>query len=541
MAQLQAQRIWETSLIGRLVTFAFHTWDASLTGRTLGAIGRFLARVFEGSLPGRVWYSTWPNAREARESAIGPLVAVLASWFARVGDRLGGLIAGMWATSLLAGIWRRLVRLVQPYLVTSLAWQTFTGYAADVDLGATETGRNATSPAVYVLGAVLGLAPLIPSDFRISPTVLMIVGVWGAAGLWIVRKLMLRDYSWRGSSAFLPFAFFLLVAAATTVQSVSRKDSLLNLVIWLTGALLFWMCINLVRNTRDAAVLLGPVLVGSVLLALWAVYQFIRPPVIEESWVDQATSGDIVRSFASFGNPNYLAEYMTLYLPLAVGLWLRQPKRRLEMTLLTGAMVVALLLTYSRGGWLAAMIAFLLLILMRAPRYSVFFFVGALAAPLVAPESIIRRVVSAFTTADTSNAYRLNLWRGIGEMLKKFWVLGAGLGAQAFSKVYQEFMLPEARAAHAHNTYLEMFAEVGILGLIAMLWLLLAVIRRTFNVGTNTRNSVLIAAVPAAMTGLLFHGLVEHIWYNPKLLFAFWAVAGLGMGMALGDREDAKA
>ncbi|MGE5673608.1 MAG: O-antigen ligase family protein, partial [Mycobacterium leprae] len=113
------------------------------------------------------------------------------------------------------------------------------------------------------------------------------------------------------------------------------------------------------------------------------------------------------------------------------------------------------------------------------------------------------------------------------------WFGGAGVGGPAFVLFYSESMLAAARAAHSHNVYLELFAEMGSLGLIAVLWSVLAVIRRPFVRGLNARSSLIMAAVPAALVGLLFHGLVEHIWYNPKLLFAFWAVAGIGIGLAL--------
>lgn len=541
MQRLSVAGAWQSSFLGRLVAFAFETWDHSLTGRLLTGLGRLGAKLFEGSLPGKVWYSNWPGPRDTEQSTAGRMLGGLNRSAERAGRWVGPWLLRLWESSLLAGLYRRAARFLAPWLTTNMLWQVYTGYAADVEMAATETGRSRTSPVVYLLGALLGLLPLVPSEMSPSPTVLMIAGVWGTALFWLIRKVALGDFRWRASSGFLPLAVFLLMALASTFQSANFASSVLSLVIWATAILLFWMIVNLVRNSRDAAVLLGPVLTGGSLMAFWAMYQVVRPPLIEEAWVDPTAFEGLVRVFASMGNPNYLAEYMALYLPLSIALWFQQPKRRLELAIPLGLMALALVLSYSRGGWLALVIAGTLFVLMRFTRWSIFLFLAGLAAPVVAPESILRRFVSAFTLADSSNMYRVNLWKGVGAMLEKFWPLGSGLGAVAFAEVYSEFMLPAARAAHAHNTYLQMFAETGIFGLIAILWALIAIIRRPFVVGVNPRNAPLIAAVPAALIGLLFHGLVEHIWYNPKLLFAFWAVAGIGMGMALGDREDAKA
>lgn len=538
MTQSPLQGLWETSLIGRLVTLVLNAWEDSLVGRTLAGLAAFAGRVFAGSVFGRIWYSDWPGPRSVAGGLTGGALAGLNRLLSAVGRRLGPWLNGLWETSLLVGLARRVAGVLGPILSTSLLYNAFWGFSADVQLAPDETGRRRTSPLVYVLGLLLGLLPLVPHTMSGISTAAMILGVWGVAGLWLLHRMMQGDYRWRGAAGMLPLALLLLVAAASTVQSIVPSVSFLNLVIWLTAGLLFWLTLDLVRNSRDAGALLGPILVGAMLMSLWGFYQVVRPPVIEESWVDPTQEGSVIRVFASMGNPNYLAEYMTLFLPLAVALWLQNPRRQIELTIPVLMMVAALLLTGSRGGWLAFAIAMALFVLMRFPRWSVFMLLGAVALPLVVPESILTRLASAFSLTDTSNLYRINIWRGVADMLGKYWVLGTGNGAEAFAMGYQEFMLPGARAAHAHNVPLQIFAEMGILGLIAAVWALFAVIRRPFVAGASPRSSFLTAAVPVALIGLLFHGLVDYIWYNPKLLFAFWAVAGLGAGLALGDREE---
>lgn len=557
------QAVAATSLLGRLTALAFAVWDDSLIARSLGALWQFGARVFAGSLFGRFWFSDWPSAVERSDGFVGRAMRGLNGLAARAADRWGPALEQLWRSSLVVRLGEGVIRRVGPWLGTSLLFQAFAGYTAEVETAPSEPVGRRVSPLVWVLGSLLGLLPLIPANFRPmgmpvpSPTVLMMAGVWAVAIFWLGQKLVTRDLVWRASSAFLPLAFLLLVAGAATVQSVSFSDSLMSFLVWVTGVLLFWLTVNLIRTSRDAAALLGPILAGASLMTVWAVYQFFVPPVVEEAWVDPTIAGSLFRSFASLGNPNYLAEYMALFLPLGVALWIQTPGRRLELIPPLLAMVLSLLLSGSRGGWLAALIALMVLVVLRAPRWIIpvgllgaglsVFAPGALAARFVSIFQGGWRVIMALTKgvavegADTSLTYRLNIWTGLFDMLEKVWVLGAGLGAVAFNKVYQEFMLPEARAAHVHNTYLQVTAEMGILGLIATLWTLLVILRRTVVVGSSPRRSFLLAAVPATLMGMLVHGLVEHIWYNPKLFFAFWAVAGLGMGLALGEGKDAEA
>jgi putative inorganic carbon (HCO3(-)) transporter len=531
MAYPRAQDVWADSLLGRLILLFFHVWDHSRFARILKTVWHFWQRLFAGSVLGSFWFANWPASVDEAPGWVARVLAGLNRAFAAVGARLGPGLRRQWDGSGIAVVMERVVHFAQ----TSIFVQLGTGYAGQIAFAPSEQVVRSTAPEVYLLGAILGLLPVLP-----SATNYMVIGVWGVGLLWLLRKWAIGDYIWRGSSALVPFSVLIVIAALSTFQSVFRHASVLNFLLWVTAFVLFLLLVNLVRSSRDAAVILGPVLIGASLMALWGVYQYFRPPQIDESWVDVATSGELVRVFAGFGNPNYLAEYMALFLPLGIALWLQSPQRRAILAIPLGLMGLALVLTYSRGGWLAFIVAMLVFLVMRYRRYMPLLVLGALVASLAAPSTILRRFSSAFTTVDTSNLYRLNVWRGVYALFQKFWFLGTGLGADAFVQVYQQFMLSGARAAHAHNTYLQMVAEMGIFGFIAVVWTLLAVLRRTGVVGANPRQPLLIAAVPAALTGLLFHGMVEHIWYNPKLLFAFWAVAGLGMGLTLGQRKGAQ-
>lgn len=530
--------VWETSLLGRLAAWFLGVWEASLTGRALSALGAFGARVFAGSVLGRLWYSDWPQAGDA-DGLAGRALGGLGRLAGAVGRAAGPWLRGLWETSLAAALGARLARAVGGWLSGSHLWRLFWGYPDDVVLAPAEAQARPTPPVVYLLGLLLGLLPLVPHTLSGLSTAAMIVGVWSLAALALLLRFARGDLQWRVPSALLPLGFLLLVVAAAAVQSLAPAASFRNLIIWLTAGLLFWLVADQVRTSRDAAALLGPVLAGAMLMTLWAVYQVFRPPHVEESWVDPEQAGEVIRVFASMGNPNYLAEYMTLFLPPAIGLWLQNPRRQLPLALPVAMMLLTLLLTGSRGGWLATAGALGLFVLLRFRRWTVFLLFGGAALILMAPDAILTRLLSAFSLQDTSNLYRVNIWIGVLDMLRKYWVLGVGAGAEAFAKGYQDFMLAAARAAHAHNVPLQIFAELGIFGLIAALWALLAALRRPYVVGGDRRSSYILAAVPCALTGLLVHGLVDYVWYNPKILFAFWALAGLGAGLALGHGPEA--
>ncbi|HWI61031.1 MAG TPA: O-antigen ligase family protein [Symbiobacteriaceae bacterium] len=539
MARFDVQAAWHTSWF---LGFLLRVWEGSIFHRVMVAVLRWVSHLARYSWTRRVLLSVWPAGESFRDSRTGRVLLGLNRWLTGVTQSLSRLLKGAWESSLLV----RLARALTPVSDTSWVIQSPLGYPLDTELAPAETGRARYSMLLPMLGAVLGVLALIPSpgpgEGGLNPTILMVLGIWGIGGLWLVEKLMTRDFTWRASSVFLPLVIFLILAGAAALTSPVPSDSMLNYVLWLTAALLFLLTVNLARNTRDVAAFMGPIMVAGVLMALWSVYQFINPPEIAEAWLDPTeVEKGIVRTFAGMNNPNYLALYMELFIPVTVALWVQQPKRRLELTGILGALVLALLLTQSRAGWFGLAVAAVAFILMRTGRWWFLLVFGAVLAWNLAPASIVERVMTAFDPRHTSNVYRENIRIGVIRTIRDNWLLGTGLGAPAFALRYQEHMLAAAGAAHAHNTYLEMLAETGIFGFGVIMWTLFTLLRRTVAAGFDMLRSPVPAAVAAAIIGVLVHGTAEHIWYNPKILFSFWAVAGLGMGLVLGDKEGAQA
>ena len=407
-------------------------------------------------------------------------------------------------------------------------WRLFWGDKDDVVRAPAEAQERPTSPVVYLLGLLLGLLPLVPHTMSGLSTAAMVVGVWSLAGLALLLRFARGDFRWQAPSALLPLVLLLLVVAAAAVQSLAPGASLLNLVIWLTAGLLFWLVADQVRTSGMRRRSWGG-----------ARRRHAHDPVGGVPGDQPAGDRGVVGRpraggrgdprLRQHGQPHYLAEYMTLFLPPAIGLWLQNPRRQLPLALPVAMMLLALLLTGSRGGWLATAGALGLFVLVRFRRWTVFLLFGGLALLLLAPEAILMRLLSAFSLEDTSNLYRVNIWIGVLAMLRKHWVLGVGAGAEAFAKGYQEFMLAGARRPTPTTCRCRSsrrWAYWGSSPWCGRSW----PGAPPFVVGADRRSSYLLAAVPCAMTGLLVHGLVDYVWYNPKILFAFWALAGLVAG-----------
>ncbi|MDK2856676.1 MAG: hypothetical protein PWQ86_1889 [Bacillota bacterium] len=373
------------------------------------------------------------------------------------------------------------------------------------------------------------------------PTLLVGQLLVGVAALYALRRAAAGERFFLRTGVDFPlgvFFFFVLLAATF---SVARRGSLGVLPLYALYFLAFYLMATVPRP-KEVPWLMGGLVLAAALTGLLGILQYKSGLQTSLSWIDVRQAQDIkTRVFATFDNPNIFAEYLTFALPPALVLFLRE--RRWGARLVWAAALVscglALIFTFSRGGWLAVGLAFVLLGVLWDRRLLLFAAVGAALLPLVAPSQVLTRAASIGSLEDSSNTFRLSIWLAVLSMIRAYWFTGIGLGSAAFNQVYPEFMLAGTPAMHSHNLYLELALALGLPGLGAFFWLLMAAGGRALRAlpRLNSREQGMLAALFSSLAGNLLHGAVDNVWYSPKLALLFWAV--LGLLMALGrEAED---
>ena len=95
--------------------------------------------------------------------------------------------------------------------------------------------------------------------------------------------------------------------------------------------------------------------------------------------------------------------------------------------------------------------------------------------------------------------------------------LGIGVGEWAWRIIYPHYAVSGTKTVmHAHNIFLQVAIELGIVGVVLFLLLLVWALRR----GIRKKNIVAVAGV----AGVLFMGQFDHLWYYPGMLVPFWSM-----------------
>ncbi|MFN0072823.1 MAG: O-antigen ligase family protein, partial [Chloroflexota bacterium] len=202
-----------------------------------------------------------------------------------------------------------------------------------------------------------------------------------------------------------------------------------------------------------------------------------------------------MRAHGHFGQPNPYAGYLASVLPLAVVCAIASPTRRFRLLAAGCALCagLAIVMSFSRGAWLGLVLGFVVMLLswrrsaVRAVAALGFVGVlfGVLAATGLLPPVLADRiapVVEYFGVFDVRGVRptpenfalieRLAHWQAGWEMFQEQPLLGVGAGN--YPARYIDYALPgwPESLGHAHNYYLNMAAEAGIVAFCALLWML---------------------------------------------------------------------
>ena len=269
--------------------------------------------------------------------------------------------------------------------------------------------------------------------------------------------------------------------------------------------------------------------------SLYAVYQRIQGVKVNKSFVDlEVNAGMPGRVDSFFDNPNTFAQVLILLLPLALGLALcaKRPVSRLAALGIFAVGGAALGMTYSRASWVGMAFAMAAAVFLWKPRLLPLFAALCLLALPLLPPSILNRILTIANTSDSSTSGRIPLYEAALNTIRESPVTGAGLGTAAVQQFIKDNNLYHAKApfVHAHNIYLQIWIEAGLLGLVSFVGAMLLSVKNAARAVRHSKDSAartLTCAAASSLCGILVCGLADYPWNYPRVMGIFWFVFAL--------------
>lgn len=259
----------------------------------------------------------------------------------------------------------------------------------------------------------------------------------------------------------------------------------------------------------------------------------LRQYVSLHDWSTQ----DVTRIWSTTGNANTLSGYLVASLPVAVALAsARSGWRRLVWSAVSLLLATAILLSYTRGGWYAALLALVALALMVDRRVLACLVLYVVVANSIFP-GVLSRAASGLNPEEVGTfQQRMQLWATAYYMWRDHPWFGVGTGN--YVPLTPEYVArhPEIdrglRNREPHNSYLKTLAEQGLGGLVLLLGTLVAwwwALVKAWRRARPGPRRHLLAGFAAAGLAVAVHCLSNSVLHDYRSALGFWPYVGLGL------------
>jgi hypothetical protein len=285
--------------------------------------------------------------------------------------------------------------------------------------------------------------------------------------------------------------------------------------------LIFMLTINVVTSFRRLLQLMEVTVLCGTVLAIGTLGRYASGENLAEGFRATGLVGGI------FGNPNDLALALNVLVPISMGLGMihRDIFRRLLYWGCAGCLALASLAAFSRAGFLTLVAVGGFLLLKLGRRYPILWalaLVAGLALVMLGPGAFWTRILTVFDTSGDVGAAQSGEIRW--ELIKRSievagfnpirWMLGVGVGnfhiVSNFERVH-------------HNSYLQVFNEVGLPAMIVYLAFMITAIRNSGRIAKAFEGvrgyrqlwltAIMIEAALVAYAIGSFFASVAFLWY----------------------------
>jgi O-antigen ligase len=373
-------------------------------------------------------------------------------------------------------------------------------------------------PLIFPFGLYVAL---IPFDAILSvssgATIVRLLGAFTGLAL-AVRILVLRRFVLPGPAWYIWVAY-VAWAGVTILWTNDLPESQRIFTIFVQNLAVMTLIAIYPIEKRELKWLLGIAIAAGMGAGAYAIIKF------------QQTGGDLAEgrvSFTSGGlsvDPNYFATsfLLPLALALAVAIGTRNLFLKLSCWAAAAVMMVGVLLSGSRGGFIAVAIVFVYFAIRSRSRIQVAIISGACLALTVAYPKVWLRFLND-PERDGSGSGRTLIWHVGAQALRHTWLFGNGIGS--FPETYARYFLSAyqhvSQGWHrpAHNVVLSSLVEVGIIGLALLVYAWYRSIKQLSVIPVSSSYYPLRIAVEATLFGLF----AQALFIDPMWIKYYWLV-----------------
>ncbi|MDE2321486.1 MAG: O-antigen ligase family protein [candidate division NC10 bacterium] len=361
-----------------------------------------------------------------------------------------------------------------------------------------------------------------------GPTLNKLIGV-ATAGILLATGVM-RHRLVRPPRAALWWFLFIVWGAVTAAWALDAQTVYDRLPTAVSLLLLYLVAVSARVSEKELFSIGTLVVLGGMVAAAYACYMYSEGVL----YLGATGRASLIEGERDT-DPNQFATSLLLPLSLVIGRFLEARRWSERLFPLYAMLVIAagIFLTMSRGSLLAVLVVVLAYMYHARSKWQVWVPVALLGLIVVVmPDQFYRRLEMPYETA---SAGRIDIWRVGLRALLDYGIIGAGLSNFPFA--YDEFAGHQygfrGYSRGAHNIYLGIWVELGIVGFFFMMAAILSQLRsvRSWRRNSTDESNSYMLAVKCACFGLLVSGFFLDIVWRKGFWFV-WILLALAVSVS---------
>ncbi len=327
---------------------------------------------------------------------------------------------------------------------------------------------------------------------------------------------------------------YILICVIATLRGIALgyvvpEKGLFYVLRYIEYFLLFILVVNHIHSRKQIKFFLGAFFITCAIVSVYGIIQIPQGVRVSAPFEGQV------------GEPNTFGGYLLFIFCLALGISLKKVSKNLRLAMAGLIILISFpfLYTLSRASYLAIIFSFIAFIFLSKKKLVLVavMFTIIVSVLVIRPEAVLERVKYTFSIEDESlarlggvyfdysSSARIFSWLDSFKTWKKHPILGRGITGFAF----------------LDGQYIRLLPEIGIIGLLAFLWLLWTIYKNSLGIYKQMDDNLykgLVLGFMAGFIGLTIHALTANTFILIRVMEPFWFVTGIVMMLPKVKEEE---
>ena len=375
-----------------------------------------------------------------------------------------------------------------------------------------------------------------PIPFTVLEIMILILFI-----IWLIRTIKNKLFNNIELSAYKwPIIIFLIGSIVGLIVSPDLRAAAGLWKAYLIEPLLFFIVfINTIRTKQQRGAILGSMGVLAFYISVIAIIQFLTGWQIPDPWQEIGNR----RATSVFPYPNavglMLAPLAAIFLGILMQKFIKRKYLYLAIFGLLVLIILGILAAGTEGALIAIVVSFIFFVFFLKSRWVIIALLFIAFGALLIIPTTQTYLENLLLFKEVSGDVHLALWQGTADLLKNQPLIGSGLAG--FSEVYQEYKMAKHTELllYPHNIFLNWWTQLGIFGLISLVWLIALYFRDSIQIiRKKIKQKKLAIILLGTFIAILVYGLVDVPYFKNDLAVLFWLLFGLIYSLKHNPQEE---